>query len=118
MGARTRLLAFCAIAATSMLIPASLAPDARAQFQVPFYEPIADCGTIGFAAGYYDFDGDGENEDCLAWFADSGGAYFFNGIDVYNPGDRVYVEGDVCLFCDTTCAAGAIENACSSECVE
>lgn len=83
---------------------------------IPFFTPIADCGTVDIAQGFYDFDGDGEPDSCVAWYADSGGAYLLDGLDNYNVGDRIFVEGLVCNTCLTTCAAGAIFDATISAC--
>lgn len=85
-------------------------PDADAQIVLPFlFPPIADCGTVGVVPSFYDFDGDGLLDPCKVWFPDSGGgAYLVGGLDAYDEGDRVFVEGQICLTCLTTCPAGAI----------
>lgn len=75
---------------------------------VPIGFPLADCGTVGVADSWLN-EGAGEGT-CLAWFPDSGDgwAFIFSGLDKFNIGDRLYVEGTVCDICLTTCFAGAM----------
>lgn len=71
----------------------------------PFFTPISECGTVGFVKSAID------DNDCKVWFADSGGAFLVAGIDGFDKGDRVFVDGLICNTCLTTCFAGAILNA-------
>jgi len=118
MRIRTGLIAASVVAAAALVSTPGSSQEADGQvfFPFPFFTPIADCGTIDWAQGFYDFDGDGEPDDCLAWFADSGGAYIMAGLDAFDVGDRVFVEGDICNTCLTTCAAGAIFSPTFSAC--
>lgn len=104
----TTVLAGAALAAISILASPGAANEAEAFSFIPFpfFTPIADCGTVGTVPNFY-----GE-EDCLAWFPDnSPGAYLVGGLDAFEVGDHIWVEGDICNTCLTTCAAGAIFNA-------
>ncbi len=57
-----------------------------------FFPPFADTGTV------VQLESDGDL--CLAWRADSDSAlYFFTGLDDFEPGDRLLVEGNLCLIC-------------------
>lgn len=107
------LLAFCLF-----LLPGT-DRAADAGFSIapfPFFTPITDCGTIDTVPGFYDVDGDGQPDDCTVWIADSGGAFIFNGVDSFNDGDRVFVDGLICNTCLTTCPAGAILSAKTASC--
>ncbi|MCA9282062.1 MAG: hypothetical protein KDA30_08490 [Phycisphaerales bacterium] len=75
---------------------------------IPIGYPIAECGTVGLADSWLNDDGSGEGT-CLAWYSDSTGwAYLVSGLDLFQVGDRVFVEGIVCDNCLTTCFASAI----------
>lgn len=76
---------------------------------VPIGYPFADCGTIGIADSWLNTDGSGEGT-CIAWFPDSGNgsALILSGLEQFEIGDRIYVEGLVCNICLTTCFAGAM----------
>lgn len=83
---------------------------------VPIGFPIAGCGTVGYADSWLNSDGSGEGV-CLAWFSDSdGAAYIMSGLDNFQPGDRLHVEGLVCNICLTTCWASAIFDAVITPC--
>jgi len=114
-----RILVASACGLVLLGLPAGL-PEADAQTAVPtfpfFFPKIADCGTVGTVTSFLDLDGDGVLDTCPAWFADSGGAYLVAGIENLNVGDRVFVTGNVCTICLTTCPATAILNATLSEC--
>lgn len=81
---------------------------ARAQIFIPFpfFTPIAECGKVGFVPSTF-FEG----EECKVWFAGSGGAYIVAGLEPFDEGDEVFVDGLICNTCLTTCLAGAIFNA-------
>lgn len=91
---------------------ANHAADAFFFFPVPFETPIAECGTVVTVPSWYDT---GDN-DCVAWLADSGGAYLVDGIESMPIGTRVFVDGMICNFCHTTCQAGAILDSTLSAC--
>lgn len=101
--------------ATLMLLAAPIGQNSAEAYFVspfPFFTPIADCGTVGLVPDLLN-----EGEYCTAWFPDkSPGAYLVGGLDDYDVGDEVFVEGLICNTCLTTCAAGAILNAQLSDC--
>lgn len=84
---------------------------------VPIGYPFADCGTVGVADSWLNTDGSGEGT-CLAWFPDSGDGWAFlvSGLDAFEIGDRVYVDGLICDICLTTCFAGAMLDTTISAC--
>lgn len=84
----------------------------------PVFPPstIADCGTVV------------QGVECLLFDADNSGLYVVSGLHggggivlgggEYQPGDRIFVEGDVESFCITYCQQGngCIFNATISDC--
>lgn len=95
-----------AIVIAFMMLGGPMAPQAEGAFPIfpSFFFPIDDCGTV---AAFSTVDQDGSVEvQCLYWKADSGGSYTFGGIDVYEVGDRVHVNGQICFVCLSTCPAG------------
>lgn len=88
-------------------IVAGHAQKAEAQIiPFPFFTPIAECGTVITVPSVFP-----PETECIVWKADSGGAYIVSGIEAFDIGDRVFVDGLVCNTCLTTCFAGAILNA-------
>lgn len=86
----------------------SAASVTRAQIVIPFpfFTPISECGKVGFVPSTF-FEG----ELCKVWFAQSGGAFLVAGLEPFDEGDEVFVDGLICNTCLTTCLAGAIFNA-------
>ncbi len=118
MSNRTRSILLGSAVAFALVSSAGLTKSAEAFYAlpVPFFFPIAECGTVVLVDQTFPWpDGDPEG-GCLAWEADSGGAYLVGGLEAFNVGDRIFVEGQNCFTCLTTCAAGAILNAEISAC--
>lgn len=117
MRTRVKSALMCAVAAGAMLAP-QMARETDAFFVIIFpFPPIAECGRVGTVGSWIDIDGDPNTEDtCKVWFAESGGAYLVAGIEDFEVGDEVFVEGQICTTCLTTCFAGAILNAQLSPC--
>lgn len=114
------LLAAACCASAFLASPASSKEFDSSSFfflPVPFFMPIADCGTVVVVDSVLDdpFIRDGTG-GCIAWQADSGGVFLVGGLENFAVGDRVFVTGDICLWCLTTCRAGAIENSAISAC--
>lgn len=99
-----------AIAGAAALSTPSATNSANASkfISIPIGFPIAECGTVGLADSWFNVDGSGEGT-CLAWFADSTGwAYLVSGLDQFQIGDLLFVEGIACDNCLTTCFASAV----------
>ncbi len=76
----------------------------------PFFTPIAECGKVGVVGSWLP-----DVDECKVWFSSSGSPFLVAGIDAFEVGDEVFVEGLICNTCLTTCFAGAILNATVTE---
>lgn len=107
------ILAFLLIGAPGLIQKA----DAGVVSIPILFPPISECGTVDVVPSTFPFPDDDPENVCIVWRADSNNAAFLvSGIESFEVGDRVFVEGQICLFCLTTCQAGAILNSTVSEC--
>lgn len=95
---------------------ASNKADAYVFLPLPWTYPVADCGTVVQVGSWYDDDDGTGTGGCRAWLADEGGVYTFPGVDNYQLGDRIFVSGDACFDCLSTCQAGVLLTADVSAC--
>ncbi|MCG8403977.1 MAG: hypothetical protein MI923_02145 [Phycisphaerales bacterium] len=110
-------LLVCSMLALVVLAAPGMTKNAEAFISLPVLPPIQpSCGTVEIVDPVSPLPG--LEDGCKVWRSDknNGGLFIFAGLDAFEPGDRIFVTGDQCVFCIGVCPAVALLNATIDDC--